>query len=41
MKFCLKLVKTAAEMRQTLKQAFGDILGQDQTCDWYMCFKNG
>jgi hypothetical protein len=40
-KFCFKLGKTAVETHQMLKQAFGDSLGQTQTCDWYKHFKNG
>ena len=41
-KLCIKLEKTAAEMHQMLKQAFGDnSLGETQTYDWYKHFKNG
>jgi transposase len=41
-KFCFKLIKTAAEIHQMLKEAFGDhALGQKQTYEWFKRFKNG
>jgi hypothetical protein len=41
-KFCFKLGKTASEMHEMLKAAFGDnAMGRTQTFEWYFRFKRG
>jgi hypothetical protein len=41
-KFCFKLGKTALEMHEMLKTAFGDnAMGRAQTCEWFSRFKRG
>jgi len=41
-KFFFKLNKTAAEIHQMLKEAFGDqALSQARTFEWFKCFKDG
>jgi hypothetical protein len=42
MKFCFKLGKTALEMHEMLKTAFGDsAMGRTQTFEWFSQFKHG
>jgi hypothetical protein len=41
-KFCFKLNKTAAEVDQMLKEAFGEqALSQARTFEWFKHFKDG